>query len=155
MTLTAVMTNGAWLPVRDGDHRARALYRRHYSHRSYKDGRNPMKFVGPGEHIVLLTPECDALFIWRKFKDDSGQVGVNCACFRNEGLGLSSELIEEACEIAWRRWPGERLYTYVNREMIASPNPGYCFKQAGWRFCGRTKGGLDILETSPIREKAT
>lgn len=138
-------TNGAWLRVKDGDARARALYRRHYSRHIYRDGRNPAQFVGPGEHIVLLTPECDALFIWRKFKDGSGQQGVNCACFRNEGPRLSSQLIVEACDIAWRRWPGERLYTYVNASAIASPNPGYCFKVAGWRFCGRTKGNLDIL----------
>ena len=28
-------------------------------------------------------------------------------------------------------------------------NPGYCFKMAGWGFCGTTKGGLHILEKFP------
>lgn len=147
--------DGPWLTARDGDARARALYRRHYSCYHYRDGRNPAKFVGPGEHIVLLTPECDALFIWRKFRDDSGQEGVNCACFRNESTRLASDLIREACAIAWRRWPGQRLYTYINAQAIQSPNPGYCFKEAGWRFCGQTKGGLHILELSPSGRKAT
>jgi len=44
------------------------------------------------------------------------------------------------------KWPGERLYTYVNSHKIRSTNPGYCFLRAGWRKCGMTKGGLIILE---------
>jgi len=142
-----------WLPVKDGDPRAFALYRRHYSFRNYADGRrrnwsNPgrMLFVGPGEKMVLMTVQCDALFAWRKFIDDSGQVGVNCAVFRNESDILSSALILEAEQHAWRRWPGERLYTYVNPSAIRSINPGYCYKMAGWCACGVTKGGLVVLE---------
>jgi hypothetical protein len=96
--------------------------------------------------MVLLTIGCDALWVWRKFKDDSGQVGVNCAVFRNESGTRSSELVREAMAHAWARWPGERLYTYVNATAIRSTNPGYCFKMAGWSDCGRTKGGLVILE---------
>jgi hypothetical protein len=46
----------------------------------------------------------------------AGQRGVNCAVFRNESSVLSSELIREACGLAWTRWPGERLYTYVRRD---------------------------------------
>jgi hypothetical protein len=29
---------------------------------------------------------------------------------------------------------------------VRSTNPGFCFLVAGWRRCGRTKGGLLILE---------
>jgi hypothetical protein len=96
--------------------------------------------------MVLLTDKEDALFVWRKFIDDSGQKGINCAVFRNESDVLSSLLIKEAMEHAWRRWPEERLYTYVNMRKIKSSNPGYCFKMAGWRACGMSKGGLIILE---------
>jgi hypothetical protein len=143
-----------WIPVRDGDARARALYLRHYSARHYRDGRRPKLFVGPGEKMVLLTPMCDALFVWRKFISDDGQRGINCAIFRNEGDVLSSELIHEACDLAWQRWPGERLYTYVNDGKIKSANPGYCFKRAGWRACGRNKSGkLTILELLPGGER--
>ena len=102
--------------------------------------------------MVLLTPYCDALFVWRKFINDSGECGVNCAAFRNEGSRLSSDLIKEAEEIAWHRWPGDRLYTYVNKRKIKSTNPGYCFLRAGWRRCGLTKGGLIILEKFPETE---
>ena len=81
-----------WLPVKDGDPRAAALYRRHYSCYQYADNRradpsnrNRFLIVGPGEKMVLMTVDCSALFVWRKFIDKSGQAGVNCAVFRNEG----------------------------------------------------------------------
>lgn len=145
-----------WFSINDGDPRGRALIRRHYSARHYRDNRNPRLYVGPGEKMVLLTTDCRALFIWRKFISDDGQTGVNCACFRNEGMELSSLLILEAEQLAWQRWPGERLYTYVNPRKITSPNPGYCFKRAGWTLV-RTpdgkpfegKSGKLILEKYP------
>jgi hypothetical protein len=139
-------TDGNWYGVKDGNPVALALYLRHYSARHYKDGRERKLFCGPGEKIVLLAQDNNAVFVWRKFVDDSGQQGVNCAVFRNEGTVLSSLLIKEAVEIARRRWPGERLYTYINPGKIKSSNPGYCFKRAGWKKCGMIKGGLVILE---------
>jgi len=138
-----------WLNVKDGDDRARGFYLRHYSARHYRDGRRRSLFVGPGEKMVLLTLPCDALFAWRKFISLDGQKGVNCSIFRNEGPILSSDLIREADQLAWQRWPGERHYTYINAKKVKSTNPGYCFKMAGWNSCGRTKGGLLILENSP------
>jgi len=135
-----------WHGVKDGDKNALELYERHYSARRYVDLRQRKLFIGPGEKLVLLTKSMDALFVWRKFIDQSGQKGINCAVFRNEGAVLSSLLIEEAVKIAWRRWPGERLYTYVNPLKIKSLNAGACFKIAGWQTCGFTKGGLVILE---------
>ncbi len=146
---------GYWIPIADGDSRAAAIYRRHYSACRYSDGRrdnlryrNRNLIMGPGEKMLLLA-DGPALFGWRKFIDDSGQVGVNCAIFRNEGRIRSSELILAAEIFAWQRWPGERLYTYVNGRKIKSNNPGYCFLCAGWRRCGKTKSGLTILEKEP------
>jgi hypothetical protein len=136
-----------WFSVSDGDPTARELFNRHYSRHFYKDGRRPKLFVGPGQKMVLMTTDGRALFVWRKFIDASGQRGINCAIFRNEGEILSSELILEAEQLAWGRWPGERLYTYVNPKRIKSTNPGYCFKLAGWSICGKTKvNKLIILE---------
>lgn len=137
---------GNWYSILDGDLRGRDLLNRHYSGRHYKDGRKPKLFVGPGEKMVLMTSDSLAIFVWRKFRDDSGQQGVNCAVFRNEGNYLSSDLIREACDLAWSRWPGERLYTYVNPRKVASSHPGYCFLCAGWAKCGWTKGGLLIFD---------
>ena len=154
MTYTAIspmVESGYWLGVKDGDRRALALFERHYSCYQYKDNRRRTIFVGPGEKMVLMTFNCDALFIWRKFKDASGQAGVNCSVFRNESPIRSSLLIEEACQLAWDRWPGECLYTYVDPQKIKSRNPGYCFKMAGFKTCGITKWNqLVILEREEL-----
>lgn len=159
MNLPLFPIAGNWVLVRDGYPEAYELVQRHYSFRPYVDGRrqnrlnrNRRLFVGPGEKIVLLTVDGKALFIWRKFISQNGQQGVNCAVFRNEGPILSSDLIREACNLAWQRWPGERLYTYVNPQRIRSSNPGCCFKKAGWRANGRTAKGLIILEILPSKE---
>jgi hypothetical protein len=139
-----------WLPIKDADPRAIALYLRHYSARHYRDRRRRTKFVGPGEYLALLTLRCDALFIWRRFRSDDHQEGVNCALFRNESGVRSSTLIREAMEWAWLRWPGERLYTYVNPLKVRSKEPGKCFRKAGWRDWGTNKdGSLLILDMRP------
>lgn len=116
---------------------------RHYSRRHYRDNRRPRLFVGPGEKIVLLTVSCDALFVWRHYKDRADRMVVECTVFRNEGRWLSSRLIEWAEEFARDRWPGEALTTWVNPTKIRSTNPGFCFLQAGWQRAGWSKrGGL-------------
>ena len=142
-------TTNPWCVTRDGDPDCRDLFHRHYSHRKYKDGRQPKLFAGPGYKLVLITPEADAVFVWRKFIDACipEQTGVNCAIFRNEGPGKSSALILAAEELAAERWPDElRYYTYVNAAKVESPNPGYCFKCAEWRIAGHSKNGKLILE---------
>jgi hypothetical protein len=144
---------GKWRGVKDGNLCALDLYLRHYSARHYRDGRERKLFCGPGEKMVLLTIDGKALFVWRKFVSDDGQKGINCAVFRNEGPFLSSDLIKEAVELAWKRWPGERLYTYVNPKKIRSTNPGYCFICSGWTACGKSRGGLVIMEKKAEREK--
>jgi len=139
-----------WHECRDGDEGVRELYDRHYSRYKYADGRQPKLFVGPGQKQVLITESGDAIWVWRKFISGDEQQGVNCAIFRNEGSIRSSDLILDAEEVAWRRWPGERLYTYVNAGAIRSTNPGACYKKAGWRTCGITKvNKLVILEKLP------
>jgi len=143
-------TGEPWIEIRDGDPRARLLYNRHYSRRVYADGRDPKKIIGPGEYMLLVTQSIDAIFAWRKFFDKSGQVGVNCALFRNEGPLLSSMLIRAADALAFARWPGQRHYTYVSPRSVRSTNPGYCFQRAGWSKCGTTIGGLVILAHAPL-----
>lgn len=154
-----------WLPSTDGDERAFALMSRHYSFQKYADGRrnNPSNrnrnlFVGPGEKMVLLTLHCDALFVWRRFRSKdptASDEDVNCAVFRNESKVKASTLIRDAEILAWERWPGARLYTYVDADKILSPIPGYCFKRAGWKVSGTTiSKGLVILEKLPkVRTK--
>jgi hypothetical protein len=146
-----------WIEVRDGDVRLRPFFERHYSARVKKTRhyKNWRRICPPGEHMILLTPTCDALFVWVKEQiRNDGQIGINCSVFRNESIILSSELISEAVELAWQRWPQERLFTYVNPIKIKSSNPGYCFLQAGWKRLNSTSPkGLVILELLPTREE--
>ncbi len=135
-----------WWLTKDGDVDCVAMYERHYSAYLYRDGRGRRQFVGPGEKVVLRTERADAVFAWRKFIDDSGQEGINCAIFRNESPHQSSLLIRQADAIADCLWPGRRHYTYVDPARVASKNPGFCFIAAGWRRCGRTPKGLLIME---------
>jgi hypothetical protein len=141
-----------WIPVLDGNDTARAIFDRHYSRYVYADGRRPKLFVGPGEKLVLLTADADALCVWRRFISADDQQGVNCAIFRREAGELASIRLREAMRLAWEKWPGERLYTYVDPRGVAPimrasrPTWGHCFYQAGWRFSGLTKKRLHILE---------
>lgn len=123
-----------------------ALYERHYSCHHYSDFRVRKLFAGPGEKLVLLHSEGKALFVWRKFIEnhETKPKGINCAVFRNESALLSSDLILEAERVAWCRWPGERLYTYVSANLN-----GWCFIRAGWKQRGETKGRLKVFDKFP------
>ena len=149
--------NWNWYSIAVNDSRAASMYQRHYSSsKNKKDIRKWLRYgiAAPGEKIVLCTSDSRALFVWLKQKYVSNnQKGVNCAVFRNESDHLSSELILEAEEIALNKWPGSRLYTYVDPDSVLSKNPGYCFKIAGWQLVRdkagkpvRTQKGLIILE---------
>ena len=143
-----------WWLTKDGDLDCLELYERHYSAYRYADGRRRRQFVGPGEKVVLRTERADAMFVWRNFIDDSGQDGINCAVFRNEGTHRSSYLIRQADAIADCLWPHRRHYTYVRPQALRSTNPGFCFIAAGWRRCGVTPKGLIVLERLPLSETA-
>ena len=134
-----------WQAVKDGDPRAAALYARHYSARKSRT-RDDLRFAGPGRKLVLLTPECDALFVWRDFIPADGQTGLNAAVFRNESPRLSSGLILMAEQLAEVVFGAQRLYTYVDPRRIRSVNPGCCFLMAGWRRVGVTGRGLLVLD---------
>jgi len=103
--------NPKWILAQDGESELKEMYYKHYSARKYRDGRMPKKFIGPGGYICLTLPDRSALFVWRNFKDDSGQVGINCSIFRNESKHRSSDLIREADTIADFCWTSERHYT--------------------------------------------
>ena len=115
---------------------------RHYSRQ--KPGTN--QFMPPGRTMVLRSAEGDVVFgwLWQKKRDD-GQTGYNCSIFRNESQRQSSEIILEAEKRVVREWGRNRGFTYIRPEYV-SPNPGYCFKMAGWTFVLETHSGLHLLE---------
>lgn len=156
MNVQPFLIGDGWIEVLDGNDTARAIFDRHYSRRRFADGRKSKLIVGPGEKLLLLTADAGALSAWRKehFRFD-GQRGVNCAIYRREAGEVASELLAAAMAIVWRRWPGERLFTFVDPREVAPtwragrPTWGHCFYQAGWRFAGVTQKRLHILECLP------
>lgn len=158
MSVQPFLFGEGWIEVKDGDPTVVTLYRRHYSYRPPSAGRRKKNLaVGPGERMVLLLASAEALCAWRKEEHrKDGQEGVNCAIYRREGgAGLASDLLSDAMREAWTRWPGERLFTFVDPLEVAPtwragrPTWGHCFYQAGWRFAGLTKQRKHILDVRP------
>jgi len=163
--MSALLDLGVWVPILDGDRIAADAYNRHYASersRERRIERETLLTMGPGQKLLLSTPCRRAHFAWRVFIDDSGQSGVNCAWFFNEGAGVASDLVRAADTIADMRWPGLDHYTYVDEDKVRGNPPGNSFLHAGWRYVlerdenghlarKRTKErGLLILERRPI-----
>lgn len=87
------------------------------------------------------------VFTWvkQKFRLDV-QRGYYCSIFRNESPRRSSDIILEAEQFAVVRWGAGRAFTFIQPDKIASRNPGYCFKCAGWKFVSVNPKGQHILE---------
>jgi hypothetical protein len=147
-----------WLSVGPTDDRLRGLYMRHYRSAKATRRRGPcapqqMRVVGPGEVWAGLTADCRAGWIWRwsRYRKD-GQRGVECTLFRNEGTDIghhrSACLVRGAMWFAWTKWPGKRLFTFVDPRKVRSTNPGSVFLRAGWQRAGITKRGLLIFEVA-------
>ena len=71
--------------------------------------------------------------------------------FRNEGAGLSSDLIRTATERTYVEWlrrygelPEERLRTEVDVRRVRSRNPGFCYLMAGWQRGPLVRGKLHL-----------
>ncbi|HXH05389.1 MAG TPA: hypothetical protein VNI83_02245 [Vicinamibacterales bacterium] len=117
-----------------------------------RSGPNQDRFVGPGQKLILRSPDGLVVFAWRKaqYRLD-GQTGVECVLFRNESSRLSSALILEAVALAAGRWPGERLFTYCTATVDRAGRLiryGRCFLEAGWRLID-ARGWRFLWELTP------
>jgi len=148
-------TGGMWRRVTKFDPVGCALADRHYSRR--KPG--APQFMPPGQTLVLVTPNEDALFGWwrphpgAKLAAYNGLDGWTCTIFRNEGPRLSSLLILEAERILEATGYGcgpDGLMTYIFDRKIRSTNPGYCFQMAGYQRRGRSADGRKTLLQKPF-----
>jgi len=73
--------------------------------------------------------------------------------FRNEGAGLSSELIRDAIAVTRDVWPDTPqlgCITFVDADKIRKKrDPGRCYRRAGFEHVGFTKGGLYTFQMLP------
>lgn len=135
LTLDAVDA-GIWQIRTRFDHAAIALADRHYSRRHDKVGSNQVG--GVSKNLTLVTPDERALWVTRYMKPGAAYDKLDawrCSYFRNEGAGLSSDLIVAAMELTTERWgddPPDGWVTWIDTRKVKSRNPGFCFKVAGW-----------------------
>lgn len=152
-----------WQMSHRADKQALPLADAHYSRQ--KPG--TPQFVKPGACIVLLS-QADALWVTsaplKQYVKHAWAGAWECSMFRNESENLSSELIIEAVGITrqiYKEPPPLGMITFVDPRKVTGffvrtkhgreLRWGYSFWQAGFEFCGWTKGGLYALRLKPER----
>lgn len=142
-----------WQVTWRADPRAAALADRHYS----RQAPGTRQFTPPGRVVVLVTPGYDAVWAtsWplAQYVNRGWKHAWLNVLFRNEGAGLSSELIAEAVAATRWRWPdvpSEGMVTMIDRAKVRRKrDPGRCYRRAGFLPVGETAGGLLVLQLRP------
>lgn len=145
-----------WQLSHRADSVARTLADRHYNRQ--KPGTD--QFVPPGRCVVLLSRCARAFWVtswpFPEYVRHAWPGAWVCSAFRNEGAGLSSDLIRQA--VAATRWryseaPTLGMVTFVDPAKVKRPADGksfgYCYIKAGFRPVGSTKGGLLAYQILP------
>jgi hypothetical protein len=119
-----------------------ALADGHYSRRKV----GAPQFMPPGQRFVLLARDFRSVWGWWRPHPDSGIRAMNgldgwtCTIFRRTGGARASELVIDAeraiAALGFDCGP-HGLLTYIWDRKVASRNPGYCYKLAGWHIAGR------------------
>lgn len=141
-----------WRSSDRADPAACAIADRHYNRQKI----GSPQFVPPGRCVVLLSDCQRALWVtsWpfaEYVKHDWPGAWIN-SCFRNEGAGLSSNLIRQAISATRSIWepPALGLVTFVDASKTRRKrDPGRCYRKAGFRHVGFTKGGLWAFQMLP------
>jgi len=142
-----------WELSNRADKDALVLADRHYNRQKV----GSPQFVPPGRCVVLKSVCRRAVWVtswpFAEFtKHQWAGAWIN-SLFRNEGAGLSSELILEAVAATLSIWPSPPdlgIVTFVNASKVRRKrDPGRCYMKAGFSRVGSTKGGLIALALAP------
>lgn len=141
-----------WRRADRADPRAKRLADRHYNRQTP----DSPQFVPPGRCLVLIT-ECERAFwvtSWpfAEYVRHAWPGAWVCSAFRNEGAGLSSELIREAVAATRAVWepPALGMVTFVDAGKVRHKrDPGRCYIRAGFEYDGETLGGLVAVRMRP------
>lgn len=142
----------AWQRSHRFDADALPLANRHYNRQTPESP----QFAPPGRCLVLLTSDKGALWVssWPEFAQHAWRGAWINTLFRRESGPLASELIREAVAITRGRWPEVPplgMVTFVNAGMVKPKrDPGRCYKRAGFKHAGFTKGGLWVFQLLPV-----
>lgn len=153
---------GNWQPSHRADPEVVPIADRHYNRQKI----GSPQFVPPGRCVVLKIGTRAQLLnrytggaFWvtswpfAQYVKHAWAGAWMCSAFRNEGAGLSSELIREAIAITRSIWtpPDVGIVTFVSekhtqRGRSKNSKAGKCFLDAGFTEAGKTQGGLIALE---------
>lgn len=119
------------------------------------------QYVPPGRCLCFLTHNADALWVtsWpfaEYVRHEWPGAWVN-SLFRNEGPTLSSELIAAAVAATRATWepPALGIVSFVDAAKTRRKrDPGRCYRRAGWKHVGFTKGGLWAFQQLPFEMPA-
>jgi hypothetical protein len=144
--------SAVWRLSNRADPTARKIADRHYNRQHV----GAAQFVPPGRCVVLLATTGPALWVtsWpfaEYVRHAWAGAWVN-SCFRNEGAGLSSNLIRDAISATRWKWepPPLGMITFVDAGKVRHKrDPGRCYLRAGFERVGKTKGGLIALQMTP------
>lgn len=126
---------------------------RHYNRRKV----GSPQFVPPGRCVVFKTRDLKAVWTsswpFAEFVKHAWPGAWVNSLFRNEGAGLSSELIREAVAATRDLWPAIPdlgMVSFVDAKKTRHKrDPGRCYRKAGFRHVGFTKGGLYAFQMLP------
>lgn len=151
-----------WRESHRADRRALPIANRHYSRQKV----GSPQFVKPGRCVVLLTRDESALWVtswpFAEYVKHEWAGAWECSTFRNEGDLLGSKLITQAVAITravYGEPPPLGMITFIDPRIVpgfvvrTKEGPeirwGYSFWQAGFKFCGWTKGMLYAMQMLP------
>ncbi len=122
------------------------------------------QFTRPGYNLCLLLSDGSAGWVtWRPDpfvgRMDNWQCW-ECTFFRNTGARMSSELIQEATALTFRRWgwpPRDGLRSAIGieatrRRRSKHAPPGQCFVKAGWSPMFEKDGKAWLLAPYPEKK---
>lgn len=136
-----------WILSHRADAAALPIADRHYN----RQHPGSPQFVPPGRCLVLRAPGAVWVTSWpfaEYVKHEWAGAWVN-SCFRRESGPIASDLIREA--LAATRWywpevPQLGMVTFIDRSKVRRKRDyGRCYRKAGFRVIGETKGGLLAL----------
>lgn len=142
-----------WLVSHRFDAQVLPLADRHYNRRKI----GSPQFVPPGRCLVFKTADLRAVWTtsWpfaRYVRHAWAGAWVN-SIFRTEGAGLASELIREAVAATRSCWPVVPelgMVSFIDASKVRHKrDPGRCYRKAGFRHVGFTKGGLWVFQMLP------
>lgn len=149
-----------WMKSHRADQKAREVADRHYNRQ--KPG--TPQFVPPGRCCVLYAENKNGKAVWvtsypfAQFVKHQWAGAWICSAFRNEGCGIASEMIRDAVAATRAHFgdpPPLGMITFIDTSKVkptmvhGRPTWGYTYKKAGFKYVGKTKGGLLAFQLLP------